>query len=484
LQMPAASSGMSGFGSMGGGWSGSSFGGLPGLNTDSVFSASNGGGLWGGGGGGSGIESWNSGGGPAALDGGSWDSFQMPGGAAAVSHGAQGLGALGIEEGSDDVEALGANDVEASSPPPREEEIEQPPEKKGSRPGFNLPGQENVFKFYNSTTIQVCVALLIATNFLTNMIEKQMDPRGTLHREHFKVFELLYNIAFTLELGINMYAHWFYFFWGSAWNVFDVVVVTIGVVTTIFTIPKAFTFLRMMRAFRVFRLFKRVKSLNKIIVAIAKAVPGVSNAFLILTIVMCIYAILAVEFYKDVGIGCREPEFVRNYLPFLSGFQTNRKAQSGCFGNEYFGTFSKSIYTFFQVLTGESWSENVARPTIWFYLDPVLSTGTALFFVSFVLITAFVLTNVVVAVLLDKMTADEEEEEEAEPEVPDVILTPNDKKVAKELGKLQGTLGELGSSAVDLQKDFDKAKSDMTEVREQIGLLVKAMERKYRLACL
>ena len=42
--------------------------------------------------------------------------------------------------------------------------------------------------------------------------------------------------------------------------------------------------LKLLRAFRVFRLFKRVPSLNKIIVALVKAIPGVSNAFVIMII--------------------------------------------------------------------------------------------------------------------------------------------------------------------------------------------------------
>ena len=57
-------------------------------------------------------------------------------------------------------------------------------------------------------------------------------------------------------------------------------------------LPGQLTLIRNLRAFRIFRLFKRVKSLNKIIVALFKAVPGVVNAFVIMMIVMCIYAIL------------------------------------------------------------------------------------------------------------------------------------------------------------------------------------------------
>ena len=71
-----------------------------------------------------------------------------------------------------------------------------------------------------------------------------------------------------------------------------------------FQLPGPLSLLRLMRAFRVFRLFKRVKSLNKIIVSLGKAIPGVMNAFLIMLIVMCIYAILGVEFFKYEGTRC------------------------------------------------------------------------------------------------------------------------------------------------------------------------------------
>ena len=36
-------------------------------------------------------------------------------------------------------------------------------------------------------------------------------------------------------------------------------------------------------------------------VALARAVPGVLNAFFVVLLVMCIYAILAVEFFNNFG---------------------------------------------------------------------------------------------------------------------------------------------------------------------------------------
>lgn len=334
------------------------------------------------------------------------------------------------------------------------------------------PVRARVARFYNSFRVQMFVACLIGANFLTNIIEKEIDPHGTNYENEFIALEYVYNILFTMELGINMYSHCCCSFWRSGWNIFDVVVVTIGIINMVhLPLPDSFRMLRMMRAFRVLRLFKRVRSLNKIIIAIAHAVPGVINAFLLLTIVMCIYAILAVEFFINVGDQCHEAD---------SGLEPSLRGR--CFGEEYFGSFSKSLYSFFQVLTGESWSEAIARPVLWWYTDPWLSLGSAVFFVSFVLISAFVLTNVVVAVLLDKMV-----EAEAVSEFGDKLCDPaefavEERSVATEPGAADSTgsnlvaienqIRLLTQCSMDMRADLDGTKREM---REQISAVLAAV---------
>ena len=99
----------------------------------------------------------------------------------------------------------------------------------------------------------------------------------------------------VLELIINLWGSWWCPFWHSSWNIFDFIVVTVGVLSLLRMIEGPLSLLRMLRAFRVFRLFKRIPALNKIITSLLRAIPGVINAFAIMLIVMCIYAILAVE---------------------------------------------------------------------------------------------------------------------------------------------------------------------------------------------
>jgi hypothetical protein len=66
---------------------------------------------------------------------------------------------------------------------------------------------------------------------------------------------------------------------------------------------------------------------------------------------------------------------------------------------QYYGTFSRSLFTLLQVFTGESWSEAVTRPLIFGYSG----LAGSIFYVSFIMLFQFVLVQVVVAVLLDKI---------------------------------------------------------------------------------
>lgn len=262
--------------------------------------------------------------------------------------------------------------------------------------------------FYNTFEVQAVVAALILANFVTNIVEKQVWPTGNpsvpggrSFAKIFGLFELFYNVSFTLELAMNMYAHWLAEFWRSGWNVFDFATVSISWLFQFdLPLPGPLRLMRMVRALRVFRLFKRVKSLRKILESLARAVPGVINAFLIMLIVMCIYAILAVDFFSAMGNG-GEMDFEWCQNDQCPAYYTSR---GNDFGHEYFGTFFKALYTMFQILTGDSWSEAIGRPLI----DNWGPAATGFYFVSFYLLHAVVLINVVVAVLLEKMVEDDD----------------------------------------------------------------------------
>jgi len=147
-----------------------------------------------------------------------------------------------------------------------------------------FPYQTQVAKVYDSRGCQTLVAFLIAANFICFMIEAEIDPLGEVeeYRRVWRILVYVYNISFTIELAVNMYGHWLVPFWSDGWNIFDIVIVAIGLMEIGNFDVGALAMLRTIRAFRVFRLFKRIKSLRTIVASIVHAVPGVVNTFVIL----------------------------------------------------------------------------------------------------------------------------------------------------------------------------------------------------------
>lgn len=239
---------------------------------------------------------------------------------------------------------------------------------------FTLPHQKAVLEVYTSDRCQVLLAILIFANFLVTAAEKQVG-KNTDDYGIFGQFEWFFTVIFALELLFNMYGNWFFQFYHSAWNWFDLTVVSVSLISLAVDALPGISILRLLRAFRVFRLFKRLESLRRIVVALESSIPGCLNAFGILIIISAIYSILGVEFFEDV-------EFASDY--------------------PYYNTFLNAMLTQFQVMSGDSWAENIARPCMKHY---DVGFYAAMFFVSYILIADLLLVNVVVAVLMEKFCA-------------------------------------------------------------------------------
>jgi len=142
----------------------------------------------------------------------------------------------------------------------------------------------------------------------------------------------------------------------------------------------------------------------------------VANAFVIQLIFLCIYAVLSVEFFSFIGCDSDSISYGFAKTTRTGGPSGSLSLAGGeCWGEEYYGTFFRALYTMFQVLTGESWSEAGARPAIAYYAgkDDVLYTMiTYFFFYSFILVNQMTLLNVVVAVLMDGMASESPPEDE------------------------------------------------------------------------
>ncbi|KAJ8602514.1 hypothetical protein CTAYLR_001282 [Chrysophaeum taylorii] len=289
-----------------------------------------------------------------------------------------------------------------------------------------------ITSLYKNPYTEFFVGILIITNFLVTIAQAQIGINGRYERTFVRI-EWVYFALFWFELLVNLCSNTPAGFIRDSWNVFDFVVVMAGTVDKLIQSKSGeISLLRMMRAFRVFRIFKRVKSLQQVVAGLLNAVPGVGETLSILLITMCMFALIGHENFQKYPCeggprSCKDLIYYEvNRTIFTLGerecnIQTspgygidNVCRASATFGHEYFGNFLKSLYTLFQILIGDSWSEMISRALL--EDTPFI----AVYFILFIIIHSLLLINVIVAILLDKMVLEEEREEE-EPDNEDVV---------------------------------------------------------------
>ena len=172
-------------------------------------------------------------------------------------------------------------------------------------------------------------------------------------------------ILFSFELLLKFYVYRMKFFY-SGWNIFDLIIVIIAWLPT----SGALTVLRALRILRVLRLISVVPQLRRVVSAIGYSIPGMVSVVGVLGLIFYVASVLATKLF---GI---HPD------PFMQ---------------EWFGSIGASAYTLFQIMTLESWSMGVVRPTM------ELFPWAWAFFIPFIIITSFAVLNFFIGIIVDSM---------------------------------------------------------------------------------
>jgi voltage-gated sodium channel len=168
-------------------------------------------------------------------------------------------------------------------------------------------------------------------------------------------------VVFTAEVAFRIYAFRGRFF-RDPWGLFDFAIIAIAWLPA--TGP--LSVLRALRILRVLRLISVVPSLRHVVEAMLHALPGMGSIVLLMALIFYVFAVMATKLYGDI-------------LP------------------ERFGTLGLSLYTLFQMMTLESWSEANVRPIL--AQQPL----AWMFFVPFILIATFVVLNLFIGVIVDSI---------------------------------------------------------------------------------
>ena len=263
--------------------------------------------------------------------------------------------------------------------------------------------------FIESPRATAVITLLIVANAIALGLETDRDIMAA-YGGWLNGLDQLILLVFTAELAIKLFAFRWSFF-RSGWNVFDFVIVAIA------WIPAAgpLTILRALRVLRVMRLLSMIPQMRRVISAIGHSIPGMLSVIGVLCLVFYVSSVLCTN---------------------LFGHHPDPRMQ------EWFGTIGASAYTLFQIMTLESWSMGIVRPTM------ELFPFAWVFFVPFIIVTSFAVLNLFIGIIVDAMQTSQEE--------------------PREIGRTE--INEFTHAEVEaLHRRFDELHGEISTIAKAIG---------------
>lgn len=269
--------------------------------------------------------------------------------------------------------------------------------------------RKSVDSFVLSRAAQNFVIVVILINAATlgletspAIVQAAGDVLGIIDRVCLSIF--------IVEIALKLYAQGLRFFTNS-WNVFDFLIVGVAL------LPGAdgLAVLRALRVLRVLRLISVIPSLRRVVDALVRAIPGIASIAALLAIVFYVGAVMATMLFGE-------------QFP------------------EAFGDLGRSLFSLFQIMTLDGWSDLSRKISAEFPWAPA-------FFVPFVLVSALTVLNLFIAVIVDAMQGlDEDRAEQGEkPLHPAGRELAADEEILSELGSLRAQVAAL-TAAIEAMK--------------------------------
>jgi voltage-gated sodium channel len=206
---------------------------------------------------------------------------------------------------------------------------------------------------------------------------------------------------FAAEIVARIAVHRMAFF-KDPWSVFDFAVVVIALLPA----SGALSVLRALRVLRVLRLITVLPSLKRVVGALVGALPGMGSIALLLLLFLYVSAVMATKLFS-----ADHPDL--------------------------FGDMGKSTYTLVQLMTLDGWSAEI--------VGPVMKTHpySWLFFLPFVLATAFTVLNLFIGIVVSAMQSEHEKAREEETRAETEAQNAEQRALLEELRALRGEVAAL-----------------------------------------
>uniref|UniRef100_H2LBF8 Voltage-dependent L-type calcium channel subunit alpha n=1 Tax=Oryzias latipes TaxID=8090 RepID=H2LBF8_ORYLA len=248
------------------------------------------------------------------------------------------------------------------------------------------------------------VIILVFLNTLTISSEHYNQPLWLTQVQDVANKVLL--ALFTCEMLVKMYSLGLQAYFVSLFNRFDCFVVCGGITETILVeleimSPLGISVFRCVRLLRIFKVTRHWQSLSNLVASLLNSMKSIASLLLLLFLFIIIFSLLGMQVFGGK----------------FNFDETQTKRST-------FDNFPQALLTVFQILTGEDWNA-VMYDGIMAYGGPS-STGMIVCFYFIILFICgnYILLNVFLAIAVDNLADEDEEEfednavEEEDPDVP------------------------------------------------------------------
>jgi voltage-gated sodium channel len=211
-------------------------------------------------------------------------------------------------------------------------------------------------KIVTSTWFEKLIVVAILLNAVTLGLETYPKVMTT-YGEQLLLADTLFLVFFVSELVLKISVYRRRFF-ADGWNWFDFSIVTLTLLPAL-GVPGVGN-ISAFRALRLLRLLSIVPTFRRVLRGITIALKASFAVMIVLAIILYIFSVSSVKLFRDVS-------------------------------PDYFSDLDAAVFTFFQIMTLDAWSD-VVRPIMEVY--PL----AGLYFIAYIVMTVFILLSIIIGV--------------------------------------------------------------------------------------
>jgi len=224
-------------------------------------------------------------------------------------------------------------------------------------------GRRTMGRFINGDRFQYFILTLIMINaIMMGLATFPLVKENPQISDIFEIIDRVFLIIFTIESGLQLiYLGWYIF--KDGFLIFDLLIVILSWALEGTQVIRAF------RIFRALRLVTRVETMRNLVSAMFDVMPKLGAIFALMCLVFYIFGVMFTQLYKDLS-------------------------KEGLDPMGYFSSLPNTLFTLFQIMCLDEWASVYETVSVYYWWSWIP-------FIAFIVITAFVVINLVVAVICD-----------------------------------------------------------------------------------